>query len=86
MATLTYTAATPFSCAGGGHIRFDVSFNGGQSRRVVYATDAVREPLSSLTEDERETLALLILKVHMAGKTRAQIATELQSGPVSIAI
>lgn len=83
MATLTYTFVD--RCDGGGHVRLDVSVNGGAARRVVYTTDEVRAPLSELTADERETLALLILKVHMAGKTRAQIATEFQS-PVTITI
>jgi hypothetical protein len=42
--------------------------------------------LSNLTQDQRETLALLILKVHLAGKTRAQIASEFQAGPVVVTI
>jgi hypothetical protein len=77
VATITY--ANPARCSGGGHTALDVTFNGGASRRVVYATDEVRAPLSELTLDERETLALLILKVHLAGKTRAQIITEFQA-------
>lgn len=83
MPTVTYTFVD--RCAGGGHTRIDVAINGGAARRVVYATDEVRAPLSALTTDERETLALLILKVHLAGKTRAQIVTEFGS-PVTVTI
>ncbi len=83
MATITYTFFD--RCDGGGHTRLDVSFNGGAAQRIVYTTDEIRASLASLTQDERETLALLILKVHMAGKTRAQIVTEFGS-PVTVAI
>lgn len=83
MPTLDYTFVD--RCSGGGHVRLDVSFNGGAAQRLVYTTDEVRAPLSALTQDERETLALLILKVHMAGKTRAQIVTEFGS-PVTVTI
>lgn len=83
MATVTYTFVS--RCAGGGHTAFDVSFNGGIAQRIVYPTDEVRAPLSALTQDEREELALLVLKVHMAGKTRAAIITELAS-PVTVTI
>lgn len=83
MATVTYTFVS--RCNGGGHTVFDISFNGGADQRITYTTDDLRAPLSALTQDERETLALLILKVHMAGKTRAQIVTELQN-PVTVTI
>lgn len=84
MATITYTFVD--RCAGGGHTRLDVSLNGGNTRRVVYTTDEIRAALSELTNEERETLALLILKVHMAGKTRAQIVSEFQAGPVTVTV
>jgi hypothetical protein len=77
MPTITYS--NPTRCQGGGHTALDVSINGGATRRVVYPTDEVRAPLSELTLDERETLALLILKVHLAGKTRNQIINEFQA-------
>lgn len=83
MADITYTLVS--RCAGGGHTTLDISLNGGAANRVVYTTDEVRAPLSALTADERERLALLILKVHMAGKTRAQIVTEFGS-PVTVTI
>jgi hypothetical protein len=73
-------------CAAGGHFRLDISLNGGAAQRVVFHTDEMREPLSSLTQAERENLAFLILKVHLAGKTRAQIVTEFQAGPVTVTI
>lgn len=84
MATLSYDFVS--RCAGGGHVVLDVSLNGANTRRAVYTTDEVRAPLSDLTADERETLALLILKVHLAGKTRAQIVTEFQAGPVTVVV
>ena len=84
MATLAFTFVS--RCAGGGHTAFDVSLNGGAARRVVYTTDEIRSPLSQLTGEEREQFALLVLKVHGAGKTRAQIVTEFQAGPVTVTI
>lgn len=84
MATISYTFVD--RCAGGGHTRLDVSVNGGAAKRVVYTTDEIRAALSELTEDQRETLMLLILKVHMAGKTRAQIVSEFQAGPVTVTV
>jgi hypothetical protein len=84
VATVVYTFVD--RCAGGGHTRLDVSINGGPAQRIVYTTDEIREPLSNLTADQQNTLKLLILKVHMAGKTRAQIVSEFQAGPVTVTI
>lgn len=84
MATLTYTFVS--RCAGGGHTVFDVSYNGGAATRVAYTTDEMRAPLSELTQDERERFALLVAKVHFAGRTRNQIVTELNGGPVTVTI
>lgn len=84
MATVAYTFVD--RCSGGGHTRLDVSFNGGAARRVVYDTDQIREPLANLTEDQREAAALLILKLHMLGKTRQQMVTEFNQGPVTVTI
>lgn len=78
MATLGYQFVE--NCAGGGHTTIAVSFNGGAARNVVYSTDELRQPLSALTQDERETLALLVLKLHFTGMTRAQMKTALQAG------
>ena len=83
MATITYTFVS--RCSGGGHTLFDISVNGGATQSVVFATDELRAPLSELTQDQREKLQELILRVHMAGKTRAQIVTELAS-PVTVTI
>jgi hypothetical protein len=84
MATITYTFVD--RCAGGGHTRLDVSVNGGAAQRIVYVTDEIREPLGNLTAEQQDLLKLLILKVHMNGKTRAQIVTEFQAGPVTVTI
>lgn len=77
VATLNY--AFVGVCAGGGHVTLDISYNGGATRRVVYTTDEVRAPLSELTTEEREQLALLIMKVHFAGTSRAAMKTALQA-------
>lgn len=84
MATITYTLFE--RCPGGGHTTFDVSLNGGANRRVTYTTDELRVSLGSLSEDHRELLALLVLKAHMMGKTRAEIVTELNAGPVTVTL
>jgi hypothetical protein len=73
-------------CGGGGHTTFDVTLGSGASRRVIYETDDIRQPLSDLTDDQKETLALYVLKIHMAGKDRAAIVSELTAGPVMITI
>lgn len=67
-------------CSGGDHVTLDISFNGGQPRSVVYTVDQIREPLSALSDDEKEAIALVLLKLHFAGKTRAEAQAEL-SGP-----
>ena len=84
MATVTYTFVS--RCEGGGHFAIDLSLNSGASRRVVYTTDEVRAPLSEMTQDEREAAALLILKLHLAGKNRQQIVTEFNQGPITVTI
>jgi len=84
MATVSYTFVS--RCTGGGHTTIDVSVNGGTAQRIVYDTDDVRLPLSNLTPEQQDLLKLLILKVHMAGKTRAQIVSEFNSGPVTVTI
>lgn len=84
MATITYTFVD--RCAGGGHTRIDVAVNSGTAQRIVYDTDEVRRPLSELTPEQQDTLKLLILKVHMAGKNRQQIVAEFNQGPVTVTI
>lgn len=83
MATVTYTFVS--RCAGGGHTMFDISVNGGPTQRIVYETDDLRDALSNLSQERQDILKLLILKAHMAGKTRAQIVTELAS-PVTVTL
>lgn len=83
MATITYTFVS--RCTGGGHVAMDVSLNGGAANRVVYETDDLRAPLSDLTSEQKTELTLAILKIHLAGKTRAQIVTEFGS-PVTVTI
>lgn len=84
MATITYTFN--HRCGGGGHTALDVSFNAGPSQQFIFMTDDVRAPLSELSDDDIERSLKLILRIHLAGKTRAQIATEFQAGPVTVTI
>ncbi len=84
MATVTYTFVS--RCAGGDHTTLDISVNGGAAQRIVYDIDDVRQPLSALSQQEQDALKLLILKAHMNGKTRAQIVTEFQAGPVTVTL
>ena len=84
MTTVAYTFID--RCEGGGHTTFDISVNGGVARRVVYDTDEIRMDLSAIPQERRELAQLLILNLHFAGMTRAQIVTELQAGPVTVTI
>lgn len=84
MATIQYTLAN--ICPSGGHASFDISINAGPLRRLAFTTDQIRAPLADLTSEEREFLIATVLRIHMAGKTRAQIQTELQAGPVLVTI
>jgi hypothetical protein len=85
MATINYQLVGV--CTGGGHAAVDVTLNGGATRRVVYTSDEIRAPLNQLTADEREALALLILKVHFAGMTRVQMRNALEApGGVTVTV
>lgn len=83
MATVTYTNGG--TCPGGGHRIVGVQYNGGATQTFVYTTDELLAPLSALTTEERALIALAILKIHDAGKTRSQVATEFAS-PVTVTI
>ncbi len=75
MATITYTRRAV--CAGGGHVTFDVSFNGGADRRIVFDLDEIRQPLGAFSQEQIDSALLLVLKAHIAGMTRAQAATAM---------
>jgi hypothetical protein len=81
MPTISYTYLD--RCAGGGHFRVDVALDGGPSSRFVYTTYEIREPLGSLTLEQRALVALAIMKLHMAGKTRQEMMAEFNAGPVT---
>jgi hypothetical protein len=83
MPTLTYTFVD--RCAAGGHLTLDVSFNGGQAKRVTFETDTIRAALSEISAEEREEFAAKVLQIHCAGKTRGQLAAEFQN-PVTVTI
>jgi hypothetical protein len=78
MATLGFQYVS--NCAGGGHVEIDGSFNAGPPKRFVYTTDELRQPLNALTPDEMAQFSLTLLKIHFAGRTRAEMKTELQAG------
>lgn len=76
----TITFSNPSICTGGGHLHTDVAVNGGTAREMAFDVDELRNPLSELSAEDRAQLAMLLLKVHFAGKTRAQMRAELQAG------
>lgn len=81
MATLTFSNASV--CAGGDHLSLDVSVNGGASRRVTYLVTDLRAVFSA---EDREALALNVLKLHCMGRTAAQVRSEFQAGSVVVTI
>jgi hypothetical protein len=78
MATLTY--AYDHACSNGGHVSFTVSLNGGAAQTFNVTTDEFLVPLGQLTTEERSAFAITLLKIREAGKTRAQMKTDLQTG------
>lgn len=73
-------------CQGGGHMRFDITVNNGITRRMVFTTDEIRTALTTMTEDERTHFLAVLMRIHMADKTRAEIDAELASGPFMVTI
>ena len=86
MATLTYTLN--HRCANGGHVSFGLNFNGTDLGTFGFDTDEVRAALNQMTQQERNAAAQLILRIHCAGKTRAQLVTEFGSvaSPIPVTI
>lgn len=78
MATLTFAYVN--DCAGGGHVNFTVRLNAGAVQSFHITMDEFLAPLSQLTQEERDLLAQTLLKIRMAGKTRAQAKADLQAG------
>jgi hypothetical protein len=83
MATITYTRIS--TCTGGEHVTMDVQLNAGTAKRTTYEIDELRQSLASIPTDTIEKFAEMVLRVHVAGKTRAQLVTEFAS-PVVITI
>lgn len=81
---ITYTFVS--RCGSGGHTTLDIAINAGAPERVTYSTDELRVPLNSYTEDEIRFAKLIVLKAHLAGKTRPQIVAEFATGPVAVTI
>lgn len=83
MAQITYTRIS--TCPGGCHVTFDISLNGGAPTREVFPIDDLRAPLAQVSNDDREAFVQMVLRAHLADKTRAQIVTEFAS-PVTVTI
>ncbi len=83
MPSLTYTFVS--RCAGGCHVTFDVQVNGGAAKRTTFDIDTLRAPLADITPEQRDDFIGRVLRVHIADKTRAQIATEFAT-PVTVTI
>lgn len=83
MATVTYNFVS--RCAGGCHATFDVQVNAGAVKRVTYDIDQLRRPLSEIPDDLVDTVKELLLRVHIANRTRPQLVTEF-ANPVVITI
>lgn len=77
MASISINAAAGDVCSGGGHLHLRVSIGGGATFRVVLETDDVR---AGLTEDEREIVVRALLRLRLAGLTRAQARSALLAG------
>ena len=73
-------------CAGGAHVQVTAAVNGGAARPIAIDADQIRAPLNTLTAEQQSALLTGILQIHMMGKTRAQMRTEMESGPVVITI
>jgi hypothetical protein len=83
MATLTYTRIS--TCSGGCHVTMDVQLNAGAVQRISYDIDELRKPLAEVPAEAIDRYRELTLRIHIAGKTRAQLVTEFAS-PVVITI
>lgn len=87
MATVTYTITS--RCAGGEHVSFDVAFNAGASTNYQFEVDGeLRPALSQLTPEQRAQAAALILRIHTAGRTRAQLVAEFgtPASPIPVTV
>ena len=78
MATISFILDT--ACAGGGHAHVDMSLNGGAAQHISVTMDDLRQPLSDMTDEQRETVAVFLMRLKLTGLTRAQVRTALQNG------
>lgn len=83
MATATYTFVR--RCTGGDHVTMDVQLGGGAIESITFDIDEVRKALSLMPQEEVMAAKLLLFRIHVSGKTRAQLVTEFAS-PVTITI
>lgn len=85
--TATYTLVD--ICDGGCHIVFDVTI-GANTTRIRIDVDELRAALPAAGTEEREKIITDVLRVHIAGRTRAQLVTEfgtkLSPNPVVITV
>lgn len=73
----TVAIALISSCAGQGHVHLNVSINGGAVQAYRLHIDEMMIPL---TTEEREIILRGLLKLHAAGKTKAQMRTSVIAG------
>jgi cell division GTPase FtsZ len=81
--TTTVTFSNPSVCAGGDHVTITVQAGAGQARTFTYLMPQITQAMS---EDDIETIALGLLRLHFRGRTRAQIVSEFQAGGGSVAV
>jgi hypothetical protein len=75
MATVNITFISV--CDGGDHLQIGVQVGLGQTRTFSYTVDELRGAIP--LEDIRNA-ALLLMRLHCGGMTKAQARTELQAG------
>ena len=65
------------ACASGGHVSLGVTVDGGAEKVFSLETDTIRE---NIRPDDRERMLVDIVRLSIAGLTRAQARSKLQTG------
>lgn len=77
MAMTTLTITLNSICAGGNHLHFTVSINGGAAHVVDTDTDTI---FAALTDDEKSAFVKACVKLYKVGRTNAATKTAFKSG------
>lgn len=83
MANVTYNFVS--RCAGGCHATFDVKVDNGATKRVTYDIDQLRRPLSEIPDEVVDLIKEMLLRIHIANRTRPQLVAEF-ANPVVITV